>query len=166
MPPAPPIPTQPRARHSDESKFRADQSRAIITLQDLNAEHFKLYGAPLGQTQELVDMVQREHTLGHRDFTLQKAWETKYDVPAKRAELAAADRQKDIDAAVNARLKEERQKNGDNPHTRSGQPSRFSTYKPSDATSGQKPWQVPAGGTKIARQPWREAAKSKIASAA
>lgn len=170
--PATPPPTEVRAPGSPDpnafnaAEFAARQSRAIITLNDLNAEHFKLYKEPLANSQELVDMVSREHTLGHKDFTLQKAWETKYNVPAKRAEIAAAERQKDIDTAVAARLKEEKQKSGDNPHTRSGQPSRFSSYKPSDADSGKKPWQVPAGMRKSANQPWREAASTKIASVA
>lgn len=164
--PAPRAPgsPDPTAPSFDAAAFRAQQSRAIITLNDLNAEHFKLFKEPLGNSQELVDAVQREHTLGHKDFTLQRAWEQKFNVPEKRAEIAAAARQTDIDTAVAAKLKEERQKSGDNPHVRSGQPSRFSTYKPSDAAGSQKPWQVPAGMRKAASQPWRDNAAQKLAS--
>src|SRR5271154_897907 len=95
--PEPPAPTEPpRAPGSpvpagpafDSAEFARRQSSAIITLQDLNAEHFKLFGSPLSGTQELVDMVQREHTLGRKDFSLQKAWEAKFNVPEKRAEIA------------------------------------------------------------------------------
>jgi hypothetical protein len=141
------------------------QSRAIITLNDLSAEHFKLFKEPLSNSQELVDEVQRQHTLGHRDFTLQKAWESKFNVPTKRAEIQAAEQQKFVDEKVQAALKEDRQKRGANPGLVSGQPSRFATYKPSEANSGSEPWKVPAGMKKAANQPWREKAIQKVAAA-
>ncbi|HEY3620755.1 MAG TPA: hypothetical protein VGK96_28460 [Candidatus Sulfotelmatobacter sp.] len=151
---------------ADLERYSAQSSRAIISLNDLNAEHFKLYGSPLPDSQGLVDEVTRQHTLGHKDYTLKKAWETKYNVEAKRAETAAAERQKDIDTAVAAKLKEERQKHGDNPHTRTGVPSRFSTYKPSDAAGSTKPWQTAPGMRKAANEPWRKSAISKLSEVA
>ncbi len=168
-PPANPNPEAPRAPGSpdpnaitrdDFGKFSAAQANTIIAVQDLSAEHFKLFGSPLGETQALVDEVNRQRTLGHKDFSLKQAWEAKYNVPAKRAEIAAAERQKDIDAAVAAKLKEERERQGANPYVRTGVPSRFSTYKPSDANS--KPWQTPAGQKSAAMKPWRDNAVAKI----
>jgi hypothetical protein len=154
----------PAAQAAEFQRWSQAQSRSIITLNDLNAEHFKLFKEPLSNSAELVDAVQREHTIGHRDYTLQKAWEAKYNVPAKRAELQAEEQKKHDDQVRNDALKEYKQAHGDNPQTRTGQPSRFSTYKPSDA-GGQKPWQVPAGGRKAASQPWRDAAAAKVSAA-
>jgi len=153
---------------ASEAQFRnwsAAQSRAIVTLQDLSAEHFKLFKEPLGSTQELVDMVEREKTLGHRDFTLAKAWEQKFNVPTKRAEMQQAEQQKVIDEKVAAGIKDYKQKNASNPGLVSGQPSRFSNYKPSDANSGAEPWKTPAGQRKVSNQPWRNQAVGKIAAA-
>jgi hypothetical protein len=155
----------PAAQQAEFQKWSQAQSRAIITLNDLNAEHFKLFGAPLPNSQELADEVQRQHTLGHRDYSLKAAWESKFNVPAKREEIAKAEQQKTIDAAVAAARKEDRQKAGSNPGLVSGQPSRFSTYKPSDANSSAEPWKAPAGMRKATNQPWREKAVQKLAAA-
>src|SRR5208282_410696 len=157
-------PGSPDPNSFDANKWAAAQSRAIITLNDLNAEHFKLFGSPLSNSQELVDEVQREHTLGRKDFTLRAAWERKHNVEAKRAEVRAVEQRKHDDEVGAAALKAYKEKNGDNPHVRSGQPSRFSTYKPSDG-GGAKPWQTPSGQKKAANQPWRDSAKAKIAAA-
>jgi hypothetical protein len=156
----------PAAAEAQFRQWSAAQSRAIITLNDLSAEHFKLFKEPLSNSQELVDEVQRQHTLGHKDFTLQKAWEAKFDVPTKRQEILKAERQSEIDAAVAAARKEDRQKAGSHPGLVSGQPSRFSTYKPSDANGGAEPWKVPAGMRKEANKPWRDRAVQKVAAAA
>lgn len=169
-PPADPssvrAPGSPDPASFNAQEFAARQSRAIVSLQDLNAEHFKLFKEPLGNTQELLDLVNREHTLGHKDFTLQKAWEQKFDVPKKRAEIAAAEQQKIIDEKVQAGIKEYKQKNGAHPGLVSGHPSRFSSYKPSDASGeGKEPWKVPAGQRKAANEPWRKQAIGKVAAA-
>ena len=123
--PAAPNPTDPpRAPGSpdpnlmtrdDFGRFSQQQSNVLITLNDLNAEHFKLFGSPLGNTQELVDEVQKQRTLGNRSYSLKQAWETKFDVAKKRGEIAAAERQKEIDTAVAAARKEDREKNGSEP---------------------------------------------------
>jgi hypothetical protein len=154
---------------AQEQQFRAwsqAQSRAIITVNDLNAEHFKLFKEPLPNAAELADEVQREHTLGHKDFTLKAAWERKFNVPAKRAEIQAAERKSEIDAAVAAARKEDRQKQGANPGLVTGQPSRFSNYKPSDANSGKEPWKVAPNQRKAANQPWRDKFAEKVRAAA
>lgn len=161
---APGSPDPNSATRDDFAKWAAAQSRSIITLNDLNAEHYKLFNSPLSNSQELVDIVSREHQLGHKDFTLRQAWEQKHNVPAKRAEVTAAEAKKHDDEVAANTLKEYRQKHGDNPQVRSGQPSRFATYKQSDG-GDKKPWQVPAGMKKSAQQPWRDAAKSKLAAA-
>ena len=141
------------------------QSRAIVTLNDLGAEHFKLFKEPLANSQELVDMVQREHTLGHRDYSLKQAWESKFNVSAKRQEIQAAEIQKGKDEYAEQKLKEFKQKQGANPGLVSGQPSRFSNYKPSDANSGSEPWKTAPGMKKAANQPWRQNAIQKVAAA-
>lgn len=176
VPEAPPPATPPEVRApgspdpaAQEKQFRdwsAAQSRAIITLNDLSAEHFKLFKEPLANSQELVDLVQREHTLGHRDFTLKTAWEQKFNVPAKRQEIQKADEQKRIDDAVAAARKSDREKMGAHPGLVSGKPSRFSTYKPSDGAQNSEPWKVPAAMKKSANQPWRDKAAAKVAGVA
>jgi hypothetical protein len=155
----------PAAAEAQFRQWSAAQSRAIITLNDLNAEHFKLFKEPLPNAQELADQVQREHTLGHKDFTLQKAWEGKFNVTAKREEIQAAASKAVTDAAVQAALKEERQKNGAHPGLVSGKPSRFSTYNPADANNGHEPWKTPIGQKKAANQPWREKFAEKVRAA-
>jgi hypothetical protein len=144
----------------DFENFSARQSNTILALQDLNAEHFALTGAPLGNTQELVDEVNRQRTLGNKNFSLKQAWEVKYDVAAKRAQKQAevqAKRDADLKATW---IKEEAQRTGSNPHTRRGQPSRFSTYKSSDAKA-DKPWQ--SSRSKNERNAgWRETALAKV----
>lgn len=140
--------------------FSRSQSNTIIALNDLNAEHFRLFGAPLGNTQELVEEVNRQRTLGHKNYTLRNAWETKHNVEAKRAEIAAAARKKETDEAVAAALKAEREKQGANPNVRAGATSRFSTYKPSDA-AGTEPWKLPRQVGERNR-PWREKAVAKV----
>jgi len=168
--PPPPDPNAVRAPGSpdpnafDPNKWAAAQSRAIITLNDLSAEHFKLFGQPLSDSQSLVDDVAREHQLGHKDYTLRAAWEKKHNVEQKRSEIRAAEDLKGKEEFAALKLKEYKQAHGDNPAVRSGQPSRFSTYKPSDADGAKKPWQVPNGMRKSANQPWRDGAKAKIAS--
>jgi len=160
-PSAPVTPSVPMQSGPDFNEWSQRQSRAILTLNDLNAEHFKLFGSPLSNSQALVEKVEREQTLGRKDYTLNKAWEDLNNVPAKRAEMAAAERQKHDDTIRAEERKKIHEAGGQNPNVRSGQPSRFSTYKPSDANS-TKPWQQPAGMRKSANQPWRDAAAAKI----
>jgi len=163
-PRAPGSPDPNSLSRADLDRFSAAHSRAIISLNDLNSEHFKLFREPLPNSQELVDEVQRQHTLGHKDFTIQKAWESKFNVPQKRQEIQAAEQQKVIDEKVQSALKEERQKFGSHPGLVSGQPSRFSTYKPTDANGGgNEPWKTAPGMKKAANRPWRDKAVQKIA---
>ncbi len=158
-PRAPGSPNPDAISRDDFGRFSQAQANTIVTLNDLNAEHFKLFGHPLGGTQELVDEVQRQRTLGNKSFTLKNAWEAKHNVAAKRDELAKAERQKEIDAAVAAARKEDAEKRGANPNLRSGQTSRFSTYKPTD--SGKEPWKAPHSINERNRG-WREKAVSKV----
>lgn len=160
-PPRAPGSPSPAAPQFDGREWAARQNRAIITLQDLNSEHFKLFGSPLSGTQELVDMVEREHTLGRKDFTLQKAWEAKFQVPEKRAEIQKAEQQKVIDAAIAADRKVQAEKHGSNPNTRTGQPSRFSNYKPTDAAGKNEPWKADRSKQR-ANSDWRKTAENKI----
>jgi hypothetical protein len=159
-PPRAPGSPDPNAISRDDfGRFSQQQASTIITLQDLNAEHFKLFGQPLGNTQALVDEVQRQRTLGNKDFTIKKAWETTHNVEAKRQEIQKAERQKEIDAAVSAARKEDREKAGANPHLRTGQQSRFSKYSPTD--SSKEPWKAPRSVNERNRN-WRQEAVSKV----
>jgi hypothetical protein len=158
-PRAPGSPDPNAVSRDDFGKFQNAQSRTIIALNDLNAEHFKLFGSPLGDTQGLVDEVTRQHTLGNKQFTLKQAWETKHNVPAKREEIAKAERQKEIDAAVAADRKTQAEKYGANPNLRSGVQSRFSTYKSTD--SGKEPWKAPHSINERNRG-WRQNAVNKV----
>jgi hypothetical protein len=167
--PAPKAGEQPRAPGSpdpnavtraDLDQFSSRQSNTILALQDLNAEHFALFGAPLGNTQELVDEVNRQRTLGNKSFSLKQAWEAKHNVAAKRQEVAAAAKAKEVADLKAQWTKEERERTGSNPHTRRGQPSRFSTYKSSDAKD-VKPWQ--SSRSKNERNAdWRAQALAKV----
>lgn len=164
-------PVQPRAPGSpdpnaitrdDFSRFSNAQSNTIMALQDLNAEHFSLFNAPLGGTQELVAEVNRQHLLGNKGFTLKNAWETKFNVSAKREEIAAAAQKKHDDEIRAAAVKEERERHGANPHTRSGKPSRYDRYRSSDAgKDAVKPWQS-SHNARERNTDWRNQALAKV----
>ena len=160
QPRAPGSPDPNALTREDLNRFSSAQSSTLITLNDLNAEHFSLFGTPLGNTQELVDEVQRQRTLGNKGYSLKQAWEVKHNVQAKR-EAKQAEVQAKRDADLKAQwTKEERERTGSNPHTRRGQPSRFSTYKASDAKA-DKPWQ--SSRSKNERNAgWREQALAKV----
>ncbi len=141
-------------------RFSQSQSNVIVALADLQAEHQTLFGAPLGNTQGLVDEANRQRTLGNKNFTLRNAWEARENVAAKRAEVEAAKQKKHDDDLTASVLKAERERVGANPNLRSGQPSRYSTYKTSDAKV-EKPWQAPR--SKHERNAdWRANAKAKV----
>lgn len=164
--PAPRAPgsPDPAAMEAQFRQWSAAQSGAINTVSELNAEHFRLFKEPLPSSADLSDEVQRQRTLGHKDFSIRQAWETKYNVPAKRQEIQAAEQQKVIDEKVQAGIKDYKQKNGAHPGLVSGQSSRFATYKPSDGNAAE-PWKAPAGMRKSANQPWRDKAVQKVAAA-
>ena len=159
-PRAPGSPDPNTLTRADLNQFSSAQSSTLIALSDLNAEHFGLFGAPLGNTQELVDEVNRQRTLGNRNFTLKNAWEVKHGVATKRAEVAAAAQAKRDSDLKTQWTKEERERTGSNPHTRRGQPSRFSTYKASDAKA-DKPWQS-SHSKRERNSNWREQALAKV----
>ena len=160
-PRAPGSPNPDAITRDDFGRFQNSQSAAVITLQELNAEHFELYGKPLSGTQELIAEVNRQHLLGNRGFTLRNAWETKHNVGAKRQELAAAAQKKHDDEVRSAAIKEERERHGSNPNVRTGVPSRFSNYKASDATNTKEPWKAPRG-QRERNAGWRQSAQPKL----
>lgn len=146
----------------DFGRFSQSQANTIVAIQDLNAEHFALFGAPLGNTQALVDEANRQRLLGNKTFTLRNAWEAAHNVSAKREEKRLADEKKHDDSIREATRKEERERHSANPNTRSGNTSRFSTYKPSEASGdAKKPWQAPHSARER-NTPWRESAKTKL----
>lgn len=158
-PRAPGSPDPNLMTRDDFGRFSQSQSNTLIALNDLNAEHFRLFGSPLGDTQGLVDEVQRQRTLGNKNFSLKQAWETKHNVTAKREEITKAEQQKVIDAAITADRKTQAEKNGPNPNLRSGVTSRFGTYKATD--SGKEPWKS-THSINERNRPWRENAVSKV----
>lgn len=160
-PRAPGSPNPDAISRDDFGKFSSATSNTIISLQDLNAEHFKLFGAPLGGTQELVDEVQRQRTLGNKNYSLKQAWEAKHNVSAKREEIQKAEQQKVIDAAVAADRKAQAEKSGPNGNLRTGQLSRFSKYSPADASGGKEPWKA-SHSLNERNKPWREKAIAKV----
>jgi hypothetical protein len=161
QPRAPGSPNPDSVSRDDFGRFSQSQANTIVALQNLSAEHFSLFGSPLGGVDELIGEVNRQHTLGNKSFTLKNAWEAKHNVAAKRQEVTAATQKKHDDEIVAAALRTEREKNGANPHMRSGRTSRFSNYKPSDAQGDKKPWQS-ARGARERNAPWRETAKVKL----
>ena len=175
VPPEPKIPDTPRAPGSpDPSQFvskddfknlEAQAGMGLALINDVSGEHFKLFGAPLTDTQDLIREVARERQLGHQ-ADLRSVWERKHNVAAKRQEIAAAEQKKHDDEVSAAAVKAYAEKHGDNPNTRAPRSSRFSTYDPSKVTEGSKPWQRPAGGKKAGNEPWRQESAQKLANAA
>jgi hypothetical protein len=144
----------------DLSRLSDQQAAMVLALQDLNAEHFSLFGSPLGNTQELVAEVNRQRMMGNKGFTLKHAWEQKFNVAAKRAEIAAEAQKKHDEEIRAAAIKEERERMSANPHVRRGQPSKFDRYKISES-SQTKPWQ----SSRSARErntDWRNMALAKV----
>jgi hypothetical protein len=160
QPRAPGSPDPNALTRADLDKMSSTQVSNLIAVNDLNAEHFSLFGTPLGNAQELLDEVSRQRTLGNKGYTLKQAWEVKHNVQAKRdAKQAEVQAKRDTDLKAQW-TKEERERTGSNPHTRRGQPSRFSTYKASDAKA-EKPWQ--SSRSKNERNAgWRETALAKV----
>jgi hypothetical protein len=158
-PRAPGSPDPAAVNRDDFNRFSQSQSNVLITLNDLNAEHFRLFGSPLGETQALVDDVMRQRTLGNKTYSLKQAWETKFDVAKKRDEIAAVAKQKEKDGWTKEVLKTERERQGANPNVRSGATSRFSTYKPAEASN--EPWKAPHSAQQR-NKPWRENATQKV----
>ena len=160
-PRAPGSPDPNMVTRDDFGQFQNRQSNTLMALQDLNAEHFGLFQAPLGGTQELVNEVNRQHLLGNKGFTLKNAWEQKYNVSAKRTEVAAAAKAKEVSDLKAQWTKEERERSGANPHMRRGQPSRYDRYKTAEATDKVKPWQS-SHSSRERNTDWRNQALSKV----
>lgn len=161
-PRAPGSPDPNMVTRDDFGQFQNRQANTLMALQDLNAEHFSLFNAPLGGTQELVSEVNRQHLLGNKGFTLKNAWEQKYNVASKRTEISAANQKKHDDEIRASALKEERERVGANPHMRRGQPSRYDRYKSTDAgKSAEKPWQS-SHSSRERNTDWRNQALSKV----
>lgn len=160
-PRAPGSPNADGLSRADFDNFRGAQSRTIIAVNDLNADHFRLFGSPLPDTQGLVDEVARQHTLGNKAFTLKQAWETKHNVAAKREEITKAEQLKHDDGIRAEERKKIAEAGGSNPNVRSGVQSRFSSYKPTDAASGKEPWKA-SHSINERNRPWREKAVSKV----
>jgi len=160
-PRAPGSPDPNSLSREDLTRFSQSQSNTLIALNDLNAEHFKLFGSPLGNTQELVDEVTRQRTLGNKSYSLKQAWETKNNVAAKREEIAAAAQTKHDDTIRAEERKKIAEAGGTNPNLRSGVQSRFSTYKATDAAGAKEPWKA-SHSAKERNRSWRENAVNKV----
>jgi hypothetical protein len=149
----------------DLNRFSNAQSETLIALQNLNAEHFDLFGKPLSGTDEIVSEVQRQRMIGNKNYTLRSAWEAKYNVAAKRKEMQAEAQSKHDEEIREATRREMMERHGSNPHMRSGQMSRYDKYKTSDAAQdGRKPWQGPRGARER-NMSWREDAINAVRTA-
>ena len=148
----------------DFSKLEQQAGMGIALINDVSGEHFKLFGAPLTDTQDLVAEVTRERALGHR-ADLRSVWERKHNVAAKRQEIAAAEQKKHDDEIRADERRQQAQLHGDNGNLRTPRSSRFSTYDPSKAPSEVKPWQRPIGGKRSSNEPWRKDSTQKLINA-
>jgi hypothetical protein len=162
--PGSPDPTPAPAGVSREEidKISSMAASGLATMNDLNAEHFKLFGTPVPDMSGLLAAVDRERKMGHQT-DIRQVWEKAHNVSAKRAELTAAEQKKHDDSVRESALKEYREKHGDNANLRTGQPSRFSTYSPSDGSSNEMPWKKPHGMARSNNSSWREKATQKLA---
>ncbi len=161
--PGSPDPNAPKYLTAEDlNAVRAQAGDGLAVMNDLNAEHFKLFGSPVPNMSDLIKQVNRERTLGHADVDIRSVWEKSHNVAAKRAEIAAADQKKHDDGVRTEALREYKEKHGDNPDTRVGRESRFSTYDPSKGTGDKaKPWQRSAQ-RRMENEPWRQNAAAKI----
>ena len=158
--PGSPDPSQFVSR-DDFSKLQYEAGVGLAVMNDLNAEHFKLFGSPVPNMGSLIDEVTRERKLG-RTADIKTVWEKSHNVSAKRAEIAAADQKKhddDIRAQVTRELAE---KHGNNPGLSVGRLSRFSSYDPSKMENNSKPWQRPHELKRTGNSPWRDNAIQKL----
>lgn len=159
---APGSPSPNTVTRDDLGRFEQSQADVILAVQDLNAEHFGLFGAPLGNTQDLVAQVRKHKLLGNNGYTLKNAWEEKYNVPAKREEIKTAAQKKHDEEIISVALKAERERSSANPNLRRGQPSRFDRYKSSEASTGStKPWEAAHSPYNRNRE-WRDKAVSTV----
>ncbi len=161
--PGSPDPSQYVSR-TDFDKLQYEAGTGLAVMNDLNAEHFKLFGSPVPNMQSLIDEVSRERKLGHT-ADIRSVWAKSHNVDAKRAEMVAADQKKHDDGIRAEVAKEFAEKHGNNPNLRVGQVSRFSSYDPSKMPNDAKPWQKPAGMSRANNAPWRSDSTSKIATA-
>lgn len=160
-PRAPGSPDPQYISRDDFSKLENQASSGLATLNDLNAEHYKLFGTPVPNMTEMLAEVNRERKLGHT-ADIKSVWEKSHNVAAKRAELQAAEQKKHDDDIRSQVTKEFAEKYGNNPNIGIGRPSRFSTYDPSKMADNAKPWQRPNGLARAANAPWRENAIQKL----
>jgi hypothetical protein len=149
----------------DFSKLQREAGTGLAVMNDLNAEHFKLFGSPVPNMQEMIDTVTRERTLGH-STDIRSVWEKAHNVAAKREEIKAAEQKKHDDEVSSRAIKEYAEKHGDNGNVRSGRPSRYSTYDPSKMQDGSKPWQRPPGMKRANNEGWRRDSIEKLERAA
>ena len=167
----PPTP-EPRAPGSGNSnidysaelkKYNDSAVSALVTMSDLNAESMRLFGKPVENMQSLIDKVGRENQMG-RTTNLRQVWESEHNVPAKRAEIAAASSKAHDDEVAAKAIQAYREKNGgDNPSLLSPRISRFASM-PSVRPGEKAPWQGDSNLRRNNNTPWREAATQKLAS--
>ncbi len=165
--PAPRAPGSPDPAYvsaADFQKLQYEAGTGLAVMNDLNAEHFKLFGTPVPNMQAMIDEVTRERKLGH-SADIRSVWEKSHNVAAKRAELSAAD-QKAHDDKIRADVTREfAEKHGNNPNLAIGRPSRFPSYDPAKAGSDVKPWQRPPSLRRSSNEPWRNDAVQKLTEA-
>lgn len=112
------------------------EGAAIATVQDISAEHWELYGAPLRNWRELKAEAEA------KKISVEQHWKQKYNIDGKRAELEAQRKQ---DYEENIRKDERMKVSAEfaNPALRSPSISNNPfTKKSTGAEAGKQPWEM------------------------
>ncbi len=108
FPAAPVNPNLPPAQQPkwvEQQEYTKFANAAIATpfeLQDVAAEHYQLYGKPLGNTRNLLDKVAQSKGR----LNLRSAWEEEYEVPVRRQQIADEQFNQKVNSEVDKRYQQ------------------------------------------------------------
>jgi|SRR6185437_3246621 len=98
-----PPPQTPKWVAQDEyTKFANAAIATPFELQDVAAEHYQLYGKPLGNTRALLDKVAQSKGR----LNLRSAWEEEYEVPQRRQQIADEQFNQKVNSEVDKRYQQ------------------------------------------------------------
>jgi hypothetical protein len=98
----PNLPPAQKPNWVDQNEYTKFANAAIATpfeLQDVAAEHYQLYGKPLGNTRSLLDKV----ASSKGRLNLRSAWEEEYEVPQRRQQIADEQFNQKVNSEVDKR---------------------------------------------------------------
>ena len=104
-PPNPNLPPPQTPKWVQQEEYTKFANAAIATpfeLQDVAAEHYSLYGKPLGNTRDLLDKVAQSKGR----LNLRSAWEETYEVPQRRQQLADEQFNQKVNSEVDKRYQQ------------------------------------------------------------